>query len=93
MMLEVSKKGATVELEKIPKPGNVDMVQWLKSYPACGFCVASDQPEEVKKVFEAHGLKAEVVGEVNSSKVLDLKYKGAIKTFYDFRKESVLGLF
>lgn len=92
MMLEVSKKGAVIELEKIPKPKNVEMIQWLKSYPACGFCVTSDQSGEVKKVFETHGLKAEVVGEVDSSKILDLRYKGVQKTFFDFRKESVLGL-
>lgn len=92
MMLEISKKGAVIELEKIPKPENVEMIQWLKSYPACGFCVTSDRSEEVKRVFETHGLKAEVVGKVDSSRVVNLRYNGEQKTFFDFRKESVLGL-
>lgn len=92
MMLEVSKKGAMIDLEKIPKPENVEMLQWLKSYPACGFCVTSEQPHEVLKVFESHGLSAEVVGKVDSSRVVKLSYKEHQKTFFDFRKESVLGL-
>lgn len=92
MMLEVSKKGALIDLEKIPKPENVEMLQWLKSYPACGFCVTTSQPEEVLKVFKSHGLSAEVVGVVNSSRVLELTYKDSRGTFFNFRKESVLGL-
>ncbi|MCS7144482.1 MAG: AIR synthase related protein [Archaeoglobaceae archaeon] len=92
MMLEVSKKGALIELENIPKPEKVEMLQWLKSYPACGFCVTSEQPEEVLKVFKSHGLNAEVVGKVDSTRAVKLAYKGIQKTFFDFRKESVLGL-
>ncbi|MEM1575947.1 MAG: AIR synthase-related protein [Archaeoglobaceae archaeon] len=92
MMLEVSKKGAVIDVERIPKPENVEIIQWLKSYPACGFCVTSDRPEEVIEVFRSHGLNAGVVGEVDSSRVVKLAYKGDQKTFFDFRKESILGL-
>ncbi|MDI9610260.1 MAG: AIR synthase-related protein [Archaeoglobales archaeon] len=92
MMLEVSKKGALIDLEKIPKPENVEMLQWLKSYPACGFCVTTSQPDEVVKIFDSHGLTAEVVGKVDSTRVVKLAYKEDQRTFFDFRKESVLGL-
>lgn len=92
MMLEVSRKGAVIDIERIPKPDNIEMIQWLKSYPACGFCVTSDCPDEVLKVFRSHGLNAEVVGKVDSTQTVKLSYMGNQRTFFDFRMESILGM-
>ena len=37
MLIEVSNAGGVVDVEKIPVPENAELLQWLKSYPACGF--------------------------------------------------------
>ncbi|MDI9645974.1 MAG: AIR synthase related protein [Archaeoglobales archaeon] len=92
MMLEVSGKGGFVDLERIPKPEDVGLIQWLKSYPGCGFCVTTQYPEEVVSIFESHGLEANIVGSVDSSKVFKIGYANSTQTFFDFNKESVLGL-
>ncbi|RZN63756.1 MAG: methanogenesis marker 2 protein [Thermoproteota archaeon] len=92
MMLEVSGKGGYVDIGKIPMPKNVEVIQWLKTYPGCGFCVSTSYPEEVIDVFRRHGLEAAVVGEVNSSRVFTLRLNQDEKVFYDFRNESILGL-
>lgn len=92
MMLEASKKGGIVEIEKIPIPDDVELIQWLKTYPACGFCVTTKNPVEVIKVFERHGLKASEVGVVDSSKQIKLKFRGFCETFLDFNKESIFGV-
>ncbi len=91
MMLEVSEKGALIDLERIPKPENVELVQWLKSYPACGFCVTTDYAEEVIKIFRKHGLEADVVGKIDSSRVLKIKLNNEEEIFMDFSRESVFG--
>ncbi len=92
MLLEVSNAGGVVDLEKIPVPEGADLLQWLKSYPACGFVCTAENGEEAVRVFEKHGLSARVVGNVNESKVFRLKFKNEDAVFFDFRSESILGI-
>ncbi len=92
MLLEVSRVGGIVDLEKIPIPENADLLQWLKSYPACGFVCTSENGSKVVKVFEDHGLSASVVGRVNDSQSFVLKFKNENAVFFDFKTESILGL-
>ncbi len=92
MLLEVSNAGGVVDLEKIPSPDKAEMLQWLKSYPACGFVCTAENGREVVRIFEDHGLSAGVVGSVNSTMVFRLRFKGEDAVFFDFRTESILGL-
>ncbi|MEM1984942.1 MAG: AIR synthase related protein [Candidatus Korarchaeum sp.] len=92
MMLEVSKKGGFVDIGEIPAPEGVELIQWLKSYPGCGFCVTTEHPEEVVNLFRSHGLEANVVGRVDSSRKFSLKYGPDKKIFCDFNEESILGI-
>jgi len=92
MMLETSGKGATVEIDRIPKPENVDLTQWLLSYPACGFCVTTDRTDDVVDIFKKHGLSASVIGKVDSSRVLRLRFGSEEDVFMDFERESIFGL-
>ena len=92
MMLEASGKGGIVEIDRIPKPEGISTIQWLLSYPACGFCVTTDRPDDVLEVFKKHGLSASVVGRVDSSGVLSLRLGSEEVVFMDFGKESIFGL-
>lgn len=92
MMLESSKMGGWVDVDRIPRPENVPLVQWLKTYPACGFVASTDNEEEVISVFNSHGLEADVVGIVDNTEKLRLRYSGEERTLFDFRKESIFGL-
>jgi len=92
MMLETSDKGATVCIDRIPKPENVDLTQWLLSYPACGFCVTTDRADEVLKVFKKHWLSASVIGKVDSSRIIRLRFGSEEEVFIDFERESIFGL-
>jgi len=92
MLLEVSGAGGVVDLEKIPSPDKAEMLQWLKSYPACGFVCTTESSKEVVSIFEEHGLSAGVVGKVDESKLFRLKLENEEAVFFDFRSESILGI-
>ncbi|MBC7114980.1 MAG: methanogenesis marker 2 protein, partial [Archaeoglobi archaeon] len=64
MLLEVSIKGAVVNLESIPKPEEVPLSHWLKVYPGMGFILTAreENTEEVLKIFQRAGMRAEVIG-------------------------------
>ena len=91
MMLEVSDKGAVIDIERIPKPDNIDISQWLKTYPACGFCVTTKFPDDVIDIFREHRLDADIVGKVDSSRVIRLRFGNEEEIFMDLNRESVLG--
>ncbi|WP_456370357.1 AIR synthase related protein [Geoglobus sp.] len=92
MLLETSGRGGWIDIKRIPKPENVDILQWLKTYPACGFVVTTGEAKKVVDVFREHGIEAQVVGEVDDSRLLRLRAGEKEETFFDFNRESVFGL-
>ncbi|MEM2925322.1 MAG: methanogenesis marker 2 protein [Methanocellales archaeon] len=94
MILEISGVGAIVDLERIPRPENLELEQWLKMYPGMGFIVTA-KPEnsaEVIKVFEAHGLKSEKIGKIVKGSKLEVTYNGKRATVFDFKIHKITGL-
>jgi selenophosphate synthetase-related protein len=92
MLCESSCVGAVIDLEKIPKPKNVDMDIWLRSYPSFGFIVATSSPKECCDIFAKYGYRADVVGELTNDDKLTVKFKGEAAVFLDFKRESVFGM-
>ncbi len=93
MMLEVSSLGGTVDVSKIPKPGNVDLVQWCLSYQGFGF-VFSCPPENsarVIEIFGSVGAAGAVVGSIDGSRELKLQMGGETRALFDFSKEIITG--
>ncbi len=90
MMMEVSRKGCEIFVDRIFKPENVDFVQWILSYPACAFVVTTKNVKETVEVFENHGLKAEEIGRVTEDRKVTLRWKGEEETLFDLNVESVL---
>jgi len=95
MMLESSIKGGVVDLERIPIPDGIDMVQWALSYQGYGFVFACDprNSKELIGCFEEVGCKGAVVGTIDDSLELKLKYRGASKVLFDFKNEIITGCF
>jgi hypothetical protein len=92
MMLEVSGVGGGIDIQALPKPENVSLEDWLKTYPGCGFVVAAEDGEEAVRIFRKHGLDAAVVGQVDDSKRVRIRAEGREATVFDFSRESMLGL-
>ena len=76
MHLETSKKGATVNLEDIPRNESVEWVDWLRSYPGSGFVFTAeeDKCDYIKQYLSKYSIEANVVGKVTDSNSLYLNY-------------------
>jgi hypothetical protein len=94
MLCEVSRVGASVDLNKIPCPEGVDFEQWLKIYPATGYVVTAKagHADECVEVFENAGLKAAVVGEINDSHIIDIFNDSDRAVVFDFEKSGITGI-
>lgn len=92
MMLELSGAGGVIDILALPRPRNVSLEDWLKTYPGCGFVVTAEDGEEAARVFRKHGLDAEVVGRVDDTRKVKIKAEDQEATVFDFQRESMLGL-
>lgn len=93
MMLESSQKGGTVDIDMIPIPEGVDLIQWILSYQGCGFVFACP-PENSGKVielFEAVACTGAVVGKIDDTKELKLTYEDRTKVLFDFKTDIITG--
>ena len=94
MLCETSNVGASVDLEKIPVPEDVELEQWLKVYTATGY-VLTARPENVDEciqVFNDTGITATVVGEINDTLKLDIYNKTGQETVFDFEVDDITGI-
>jgi selenophosphate synthetase-related protein len=95
MLLECSKKGAEIQIERIPKPDAIPLRDWLITFPSYGF-ILSIRPQhtaEIKKVCDSNNLTFEVIGQIiGGSSVLFVK-NGAEKTlFWDTEAQPLIGI-
>ncbi len=99
MLLESSGAGATVEVDKIPRPDEekvpITLAHWLKTYPGTGFVLtveSEEKGEECIRIFESAGITAAIVGEVDASKQLRITNGVETSTIFDLNKEIITGI-
>ena len=93
MLLESSGKGGYIDVDRIPRPRNVDIIQWLLTYQGYGF-VFSCRPENSKRLIELFRtveVDAAVVGKVSDSDELILRSGKDSKVLFDFSKDIITG--
>ncbi|RPH70483.1 methanogenesis marker 2 protein, partial [bacterium] len=99
MLLEVSNKGAVIDLSKIPHPdlkeNDISFEQWVRIYPGMGFIltVKDKNAEEVCSRFSAVGMTARAIGTVDTSKELKITYEDQASLVFDFSKNGIMRLF
>ncbi len=98
MLLEVSGKGAEIDLGKIPKPdlakNNMSFEQWVKMYPGMGFVLTVREENVVRltSLFAEVGMTAREIGIVDTSKELRIRYDGQETQVFDFIKNGIMHL-
>lgn len=98
MLLEVSRKGADVNLDALPRPDlkkhGLQFEQWVRMYPGMGFVVTcrEENTEEVCRRFGERGLTAQVVGTVTDSRSLAVTYRDETTEVFDLEHDGVMGL-
>ncbi|MDD3233329.1 MAG: methanogenesis marker 2 protein [Candidatus Methanomethylophilus sp.] len=94
MLLETSEMGATVDLNKIPRPEHdEDLIRWLEAYQGCGFVFAAapEHSARVLELFKACGCAGAVVGKVDNSRQLKLAMNGETGVLFDFHHDIITG--
>ena len=93
MLLETSSMGGCINIDLIPKPEGVDMIQWLLSYQGCGFAFscAPENSQRIIDIFSKVGCEGAVVGKVDSSRILRIKSGDEEKVLFDFNKDIITG--
>jgi len=89
MLLEASRRGASVGVDSIPRPARIDVLRWLVAYQGCGFVVTCS-PRRVAGVLrelEKSGLTSRECGYVTNTNTLELSYRGQSGILFDFRRD------
>ncbi len=99
MLLEVSEKGAAIDLEEIPRPDlatlRLPFEQWVRMYPGMGFILTAkkENVEEVCRRFAGVGMAAAPIGEVNGSRKLTVRYLGQETQVFDLDRNGIMRIF
>ena len=94
LLLESSKKGAIINLNRIPKPDSFVFMDWLKAFLSYGFILTSDKAntDQIIDVFTKKRIKAAVIGEIKEKREFRLLFNDEDEVLYDLENESITGL-
>jgi uncharacterized protein len=94
MLLEWSRLGVTVDLERLPRPVAVAMPEWLTCFPAYAFllCAPLGRENDCVAAFQERGLEAAAVGVVDESGLVALESGGHRAVVIDLAVSGVTGL-
>lgn len=93
MLLETSNCGAILNIDRIPRPVQVPLAEWLLSFPSYGFLL-SVRPANIAAVqacFEQHDLVCADVGTVLPNRQLVLQLGSESEVFWDLSQRSLTG--
>ncbi len=94
MLLEYSRCGAELQMDRHPVPADTDPMKWGISFPTYAFWLAAE-PETVADciaLFEDRDLTCAQVGWVRSGGKITLSRAGESQVLFDLATESITGL-
>jgi selenophosphate synthetase-related protein len=94
LLLETSKKGANVNLNRVPKPDGFIFKDWLKAFLSYGFILTSDKTNtsQIISEFTEKDIEAAVIGEIKEKQEFRILFNGEDEVLYDLKSESLTGL-
>jgi uncharacterized protein len=93
-LIEAAGCGATLDLERLPRPRNARLERWLMTFPSFGFllAVAPERAAEACEPFRRRGLACAECGRLDDSGVLRLAAGDREATVWDLGREPFTGL-
>ncbi|NYT05002.1 MAG: methanogenesis marker 2 protein [Methanomicrobiales archaeon] len=99
MLLEMSGKGAVLDLDLIPCPDlkaiGITFDHWVRMYPGMGF-ILTVRPEHVAEVcrrFANAGMAAADIGSVDTSRRLTVTHRDESSPVFDLSREGIMRIF
>lgn len=93
MLLECSRVGARLDLDRVAAPDDGDPLRWLMAFPSYGYLLTA-LPQHAASVcarFEERGITARMIGEVTGDRALELRAGAEVATYWDLSRESLTG--
>ncbi|MCA1795740.1 MAG: hypothetical protein LC660_18065, partial [Desulfobacteraceae bacterium] len=94
IFLENSGKGGEIFVSAIPKPADIDLIDWLCCFQSFGFILAV-RPEHSKKVlalFSKRNIDAQIIGEVTDTDRVVLDFEHTSRVLFDFNTDEITGI-
>ena len=93
-LLEIAGCGATLELERIPRPDGVSIERWLETFPSFGFLLVAPPGAGAgaAEPFLQRGLACAACGRLDDSGMLRLAAAGDSTVLWDLNVESLTHL-
>ena len=84
-LLELAACGATLDLDRLPRPDGVPLERWLVTFPSFGFVLAAPaaRADEACAVFTARGLACAECGAFDATRTLRITAHGRTATVWD----------
>ncbi len=94
MLLECNRLGVTLDLDALPLPAGVTLLQWVTCFPCFAFllCVPAGAEGECLRAFAGRGLAAAVVGSLDATGQLRVRSAGQTAVVFDLTTESITHL-
>ncbi len=94
LLLETSHKGAFVDIDRIPKPQDFPIIDWLKAFLSYGFILCADKgkTQSIINRFADTKIVATVIGEVTASQQMIIACAGKEGILFDFENEAITGI-
>lgn len=88
-LLETAGCGATLEVDRVPRPDGVRLEQWLLTFPSFGFLITAppESAGSVAEPFLRRGLACAPCGRLDDSGALVLAGSGETARLWDLREE------
>ncbi len=93
-LLEAARCGAVLDLDRLPRPPDVAVERWLRTFPSFGFLLAApaEAVPDACAVFARRGLACAPCGAFDESRALRLAAGGQTATVWDLAAEPLTGL-
>jgi selenophosphate synthetase-related protein len=93
-MMENSGRGADIQLDSIPCPPELDLLDWMVSFQSFGF-ILSVNPEHSRPIidlFRERHIHAAVVGKVTDTRRVTIRSGSDSQTVFDFTRDKITGI-
>lgn len=94
MLLEANRLGVDVDLDAVPRPAGVELVDWLACFPCFAFVLTMPQHRVATccAAFHERGLQAAQVGMLDASGLVRVRGAGRSAVVFDLTTEGVTNL-
>jgi AIR synthase-related protein len=93
MLVEASGVGAVLDIDRVPRPADIEALDWLLTFPSYGFLlsVSPDDARSVRAAFADRDLRCECIGHVDASSRVRLSSGDGEVVLWDLAEQPYTG--